>query len=385
MTLAPLPAWGELFSGLLNPPLSNDALAASWCRTGEEAFWFSCSAWSLAVVALWWQRVVQRERVTVWIPDFFCNASLVPLRGTGAQIVFYPVTDQMVPDLDACRHLAREHSPDIVVLVHYFGRPVPGEPIAAFCKEQGAWLVEDAVHVLRPVPGVGEVGDCVLYSPHKHLSIPDGAVLVVRGDGPGGVVSQLSAMHATCRSVLDAPGFSHRSVARWLVKRVLQRLGLRSWHRSIPSFQSEADIACIWIKHPKMSRLARCLLSGLLDNIDSVALLRQQNERQWDQALMQSSQTLYSIGLVSGENTPYLAVVVFDDATHAELMFLRWQRAGLPVTTWPDLPPEVLVNQNHHPIALHLRKTRVYLPVHQTLNSSQFAVCVQSLLKLKEV
>jgi hypothetical protein len=49
---------------------------------------------------------------------------------------------------------------------------------------QRAWLIEDAVHALRPVRGIGASGDFVLYSPHKHLPIPDGAVLVVRGDGP---------------------------------------------------------------------------------------------------------------------------------------------------------------------------------------------------------
>lgn len=381
LTLAPLPAWGDLFAALLSRSLPENALAAPWRRANEEAFWFSRSAWSLAIVARWRQRLAQRQGVTVWIPDFFCNSSLVPLRGMGARLVFYPVTNQMVPDLDACKDLAGEQSPDVFVLVHYFGQPVPVELVAAFCAEQGAWLVEDAVHVFRPISGVGEAGDCVLYSPHKHLPIPDGAVLVVRPDGPGELASQPLAtdtLRTVCHSVLDTKGWSHRTASAWLVKRVLQKFGLRP-HSSAGVFAAEAEPVAGAMTHPRMSSVSRRLLSCLLSSLDAVALRREQHGRDWGNVLALVNPTVTVVRPLPTQATPYLAGFVCVDLAQAEAVFLQWQRAGLPVTTWPDLPPEVMSHINVHRSAVALRHSRLYLPVHQGLNPRQIATCSRGL------
>ena len=37
---------------------------------------------------------------------------------------------------------------------------------------------------MLPEGNIGKIGDLVLYSPHKHLPIPNGALLVIRDDGP---------------------------------------------------------------------------------------------------------------------------------------------------------------------------------------------------------
>ncbi len=375
LTLAPLPAWGDLFAALLNPPLSDDALAAPWRRTGEEAFWFSRSACSLAVVARWRQRLAQRQDVTVWIPDFFCNAALAPLRSMGAQLVFYPVTNQMAPDLDACKDLASEKSPDVFILVHYFGQPIPVTSVAAFCEEQGAWLVEDAAHVLRPIPGVGEAGDCVLYSPHKHLPIPDGAVLVVRPDGPARLAKQDPASNALREifgAVLDSPGFSNQSALLWLFKRMLQRLGLRL-RQPVAAFRAEAESPVPEIAHPRMSSLARCLLSRLKDSLDAVARLREQHARDWGNVLSWANSAMTAVSPLPAAATPYLAGFTCVDSVQAEAVFLQWHQAGLPVTTWPDLPPEVMSRADVHRSAVALRHSRFYLPVHQNLSQCQIA------------
>lgn len=51
-----------------------------------------------------------------------------------------------------------------------------------------------------------------------------------------------------------------------------------------------------------------------------------------------------------------------------EVLLNKLQHTGLPVLTWPDLPPEVMSNAEVHQSAITLRHTRLYLPVHQTLN-----------------
>jgi len=383
LTSAPLPEWGDLFAAVLKFFVPEGPLAAPWCRPVDEGFWFSRSAWSMAAVARWRKELLPDEGVTVWIPDFFCNASLAPLRDMGARLVFYPVTDQMAPDLCACNDLARAQRPDIVVLVHYFGQPTLAEPISAFCQTHGAWLIEDATHVLRPVPGVGEVGDCVLYSPHKHLPIPDGAVLVVRPDGPARLAEQVQAMSVLRQisaRILDSAGSASRTAALWLVKRTLQRLGLRS-RRSVTVFNAEADPVVPGMVHPRMSTLAKRLLARLGDRLDAVARLREQRAQDWRDVLSWADPAS-AMDSFPVENTPYLASFVSGQEADARALFDRLQRAGIPAVTWPDLPPEVMNCAEAHRSAIALRHNRIYLPVHQTVDPIQILACGRSLLEL---
>lgn len=381
LTLAPLPQWRDLFSAALNSAAPDEVLAAPWCRSGDAAFWFSRSAWSLVMVARWRQKLLGKQDVTFWLPDFFCNASLAPLRETGANLVFYPITDQLTPDLVACNALADHHPLDFFLLVHYFGQATPIEPIAAFCEEKGAWLIEDATHVLRPIPGVGEAGDCVLYSPHKHLPISDGAVLVVRPNGPAKLAEHGQAMgvlsEGTC-AILDTPGYSNLVAVIWLLKRTLQRLGLRSRQLNTP-FRAEIEPSVPVIPHPRMSAMARRLLTRLQDQLAAVAGLREQNAQDWHHVLSWADPAS-PVTPQMGVATPYLAGFSCTQEAGTETLFKRLQRASLPVTTWPDLPPEVMKSAGAHQAAIELRHNRLYLPVHQTLSKVQILACGKNLL-----
>lgn len=373
MTLAPLPTVCALWAAHARPVLTGDALAAPWCRPGDIGMWFSRSAWSLLAIAEWRARVTGKMPVTIWLPDFFCNVALAPLREMGAQFLFYPVNDQLVPDLDACLNQASEHPPDLFVLVHFFGQPAPADQALALCRNVGGWLVEDAAHVLRPIPGVGEHGDCVLYSPHKHLVSPDGAVLVIRGDGPsqlGRDTRAITSLGEVVTALMARSAYSMQPVAIWLMKRILQLLGVR-YNKYAAPFWPDTGTGNLPLPHPRMSILAKRLLSVQHDILDEVAQLREQHCRIWQEALTGSGMTQPEMQSWSMLSTPYLAGFIGEDLIRAEACYVRWQHAGLPVLTWPDLPPEVLANPVHHESAQRLRQTRVYLPVHQSLSSVQ--------------
>jgi len=381
LTLAPLPTVDALLAALVRPMLQDDILAAPWCRPDDIGFWFSRSAWSLLVIAEWRTRVTGKKPITIWLPDFFCNAALAPLREIGAQLFFYPVSDQLVPDLDACHNQIKEVPPDLFVLVHFFGQPAPADQALALCRNVGGWLVEDAAHVLRPIPGVGEHGDCVLYSPHKHLVSPDGAVLVIRGDGPsqlGRDTKAMTLLGEVTTALMVRSAYSRRPVAIWLMKRVLQLLGVR-YNKHSTSFWPGIDTGNLPLPHPRMSILAKGLLSVQCDALDKVAQLRKQHCRIWQETLTGSGMIQPEMQSWSMSSTPYLASFIGKDPIRTEACYVRWQHAGLPVLTWPDLPPEVLADPVHHESALRLRQTRVYLPVHQSLSSAQISeTCIPS-------
>lgn len=385
LTLAPLPRLQDLARAAIRPQLQNAELTAPWTRAGDVAGILSRSAWSIALIALWRARLGAEGPVTIWVPDYFCNDALAPLRRAGVQLEFYPVLASTDPDVEICRAMLEHGAPDIVILVHYFGRPAAsGLAFRNLFESTGAWLVEDAAHVLRPIRGVGMLGDFILYSPHKHLPLPDGAVLVARRDGPsmlgeGGIAafgapetwpSQLGALVPLVNELAD-PGAS--ASVTWLARRLLQRLGARAPLNGFSPFAEDDAIGsreAPRLPVPGASTLALRLLGTLCRELGNVACRRQRHLMLWDTQLLDPANS--TLGLErcdrpdAREWTPYLACYRIP-AVGGPGTFASLKQSRLPVTTWPDLPPEVVADQNRHKVAWQLRHARLFLPVHQSL------------------
>ena len=338
----------------------------------KQSFWFSRSAWSLVAIVNCWQKVTGKTEPAFWIPGYFCNSSLKPLRSTHANLMFYPITAKMEPDYNACREMSKHNSPDIFLLTHYFGEPANAAKASEFCAHTGAWLVEDAAHVTIPIKGVGNQGDFVLYSPHKSLPIPDGALLVGRTNGPGR--KELSEFLATgfqeaCNGVIKEVGGKPGFPALWLVKRILQKFGARSLRVKQTDFGD--DDSETLIPHPRMTEVSRRLLSTLIYDLGSVRRQRRLRLELWNY-LLGNTPGLKPVRQTNKDQySPYMAGFECDSEAEAKALFGKIQHLGRPVTTWPDLPPEVIRNSEFHKEALRIRYHRLYLAVHQTLNLKQ--------------
>jgi lipid II:glycine glycyltransferase (peptidoglycan interpeptide bridge formation enzyme) len=370
ITQSPLPKVIDLLRIIFMLTPSIAQLSFSWRKSGEIVYWFSRTAWSLSVVAQWRQRISNVSSVTIWIPEYFCNESLAVLREMDVQLVFYPIDEYTQPSIKNFPIVTDENRPDIFLLVHYFGEPVSNtEAVVDFCSEHGAWLVEDAAHVLQPVPGVGESGDCVLFSPHKLLSIPDGAIFVVRKNGPSMFVQQPESLLLLDDIVKDLIPRQRRidlNTLTWMFKRTLQKVGVRIHHR-FPEFTYEPIDASI--KEPAgMTNLSKCLLLFETSKLTEYAQHRKNIVVEWEK-IFQSVFDAKDYEFISTSQTPYLACIQMKDHTSAESIYRLLHMSGVPVSTWPDLPPEVL--ENGQTYVNQLRSTRVYLPVHQTVSKPQ--------------
>ncbi|EQA36736.1 acetyltransferase (GNAT) domain protein [Leptospira inadai serovar Lyme str. 10] len=361
-TLAPLPDWRDLAKAVITARRSDVDLGSSWARSNDRSIWFSRSAWSLASIALWAKHIRKKDDIVVWLPDFFCNSSLQQLRLTGARLVFYPITEIREPDYRACRELVKEYDLDIFVIVHYFGKPHDVVLASEFCTTRNALLVEDAAHVLRPIKGVGERGDFILYSPHKHLAIPDGGLLLIRENGPSKLSfnqGEAQIFPQLCLKFFQDKSDTRSLSWKWLFKRILQKIGLRRYSRKIPNFFEDAEIASI--ASPVMSNLSKKLLTIAISRLGNISRKRIRLQKIWN--------TLCKETIVKSIDTwtPYLAEYKLETKEEAARIFVEWFKGGRPVSSWPDLPPEVLQNYHIHQEALYFRNTRLYLAVHQSL------------------
>lgn len=372
ITQVPLPEWGDIAKAFLGGSRKLENLFAPWIHPGDRCFPLSRSAWSMAVIARWRQRIRERPSITVWIPDFFCNESLSLLREMGTRLLFYPINDRGYPEWSNFPVVSEDNQPDLFLLVHYFGEPSPVDEAIAFCKRNKAWLLEDAAHVLMAVPGIGEAGDCVLYSPHKHLAIPDGALLVIRKNGPSALGLQddvLRVLREVYTNAVSGTRQLDRVAALWLIKRMLQKLGFRSWKKS-EHFGLVDQSGSAISEPPAMSILANRLLGFNIDRLPRLSAERARRAVDWER-LLRSLLLNGGFRFLPTTETPYLACVAADDQGAIESLYTWFQSVGLPVTTWPDLAPEVVSCANRHTAAMRFRQTRIYLPVHQSVSSQQ--------------
>ena len=122
ITKAPLPQWKHLLKVILDfDSVDDDKILAPWLKGEDFGFLLSRSAWSLSIIAQIRHLITQSE-VCVWLPDYFCNSSIAPLRELNTNLVFYPIHNDGSPNIKVCNELLNLHSkPDLFIAVHYFG------------------------------------------------------------------------------------------------------------------------------------------------------------------------------------------------------------------------------------------------------------------------
>jgi lipid II:glycine glycyltransferase (peptidoglycan interpeptide bridge formation enzyme) len=356
-------------------------LSASWKQSGEITYWFSRSAWSLFVVAQWKQQISKKSLVTVWVPEYFCNESLSLLRDMDVQLVFYPMDQFAQPSIEDFPIITDKNRPDIFLLVHYFGEPVLNASyFVDFCSEYGSWLIEDAAHVLQPIPGVGDFGDIVLFSPHKLLPIPDGAILLVRQSGPSNLDRQsrsLWLLDDIVKGLLPRQRQIDLTTLTWILKRSLQTTGIRM-RRRVPEFTFRPIQNAIKVP-VGMTKFSKCLLIYETSKLNEYAQHRKSILVEWGRIFQRIFDPM-DHKLKTTSHIPYLACLQMDDQASAESVYKMLQTLDLPVSTWPDLPSIVLKNSQTY--GNKLRNTRIYLPVHQSVTKSQLSHAAKRLLHL---
>ncbi|WP_036096935.1 lipid II:glycine glycyltransferase FemX [Leptospira weilii] len=364
--LAPLPSWKSLISAFSLKRIDEKSLSKTWMGPSDVSVWFSKSAWSLLAIAVWKQIHSDRKEITFWLPDYFCNSSLFLLRSKGVKFVFYPIQENREPDYAACKELAKNNTMDVFVLVHYFGKPSDTNRAFEFCRLRNAVLIEDAAHVLKPIKGVGEKGDFILYSPHKHLPIPDGAILVVRNSGPSKIVwdqQDEDRINEVLKKHYEQNGNTRFFLIKWFLKRLLQKLGFRNRKNSNLDFLNE--ISTQIVSYPFFSSFAKKMLNELAPRLNEIARTKIRIQKIWDEIL--SNRYQLHIDRKSAGWAPYLSEYSFDEIDTAKSMFQTLLKDELPVSTWPDLPSEIYDNPYYYSNAIRLRNSRLFLSIHQTL------------------
>lgn len=386
LTLSPLPDLKLLFRSFFTFNINYKKISSKWHKNDEVGIFFSRSSWSIAYIAYVRKRINPDKKIIVWIPDYFCNESLLQLRHIGVNLIFFPVNDEMKPIISSFPKLLENGKPDVLLFVHYFGNPTPAENIKEFCKNNGTWLVEDATHILRPIKAIGNLGDFVMYSMHKHLPIPDGAILILRKNGPSNLLNNQISLFSKPYVLSDftkylvknnlqihSKLFSNAKFFQWVLKKLIQKVSFFKFKSRLDDFYSNVQNPYISISPAKISKFSIKMLSHLIFDLDNIAQVKKENQKIFDYIV---GNNLFFKSNINNTDRPifdswdsYISGYFIKKGME-DLIYKEMIKNGLPVSTWPDLPPEVIFDKDKHISAWNLRHSRIYLSIHQGTNLS---------------
>ena len=148
-------------------------------KSGEHQFYLSRSSWSILSICIFRLKRLNQQSINLFLPNYFCNDPIPLLNQKNINLIYYEIDDQFEPDLQHLNNLSETFKPDIFLGVHYFGKPLASNDLKNFCIKNKCWYIEDATHCLKRDKVIGDQGDFVIFSPYKHLAIPNGAILIV--------------------------------------------------------------------------------------------------------------------------------------------------------------------------------------------------------------
>ena len=365
---APIPSLKVLWQSLFARLPKNEP----WRGLAKSVQFYSRGRWAIAegVTAILDKR--DKKNGQVWVPDYFCNEALIALRIKGISLHFYPIKNDLLPDWDKLElEVKKSCSPDVFILVHYFGFPNCLDEAKGFCDKHGAELLEDCAHLLLPVNGAGQ--NTAFFSPRKLLSLPEGGLLIMPYNG----LTQQALKFGTNKKL----------ILKWLALRLSQRMMLFmgiSWHRfrktAIHNLHNNPADQLSEKKRMFPDKYSLQLLGVMETDLDYVVQKRRGNYMRLLQAVDGIKRARRLFASLPDSVCPYTFPIILSEGRDAATRQLN--HLGIPASSWPDLPPEVLEKCDEHKTAIWLQKHILLLPVHQDLSDKQVQYMA---FKLREI
>lgn len=304
----------------------------------------------------------------VWLPDYFCNEGLTPLRGKKIVLRFYPVLRNLTPDWSTIENQIKINgAADIFVLVHYFGFLSPIEKAAEFCEKHKMILIEDAAHVLRPYKGMGK-NNMVIYSPRKLLSLPETGLLI-------------TPESLNCKQEIEKAEYGFLFVFKWVIKRFVQKLFSLlniNWH--IFKHKNNGDNITS-VSYPNLPRrLIVQMLACHEKKLTDYGNIRRRNYLRFLDAMKGLEGVKPLFKSLPDEIIPYMFPIIINN-NHFKIKD-ELENLGIPAGSWPDLPPEIFESSDNHKEAIWLNQRLLLLPVHQSLTINEIDYITISLRQI---
>ncbi len=321
-------------------------------KSGEHQFYLSRSSWSILSICIFRLKRLNQNSINVYLPNYFCNDPIPLLNQKSINLIYYEINDQFEPDIQNLNNLSETAKPDIFLGVHYFGNPLVSNFLKNFSIKNKCWYIEDATHCLKRDKIIGTQGDFIIFSPYKHLAIPNGAILIVRSDGPSKLnIEDYSNLNINEFLKVELKKFKFKKglikkdffiSIKWVIKKilllVLNEINLFSnYYKNI--YKKGLKLNYSERIYPyKISFISKHLMSRY--DLDKISILRVRNQNIFKEVLENKVKIHKNFNLKQNyfNHSPYLLPIILKtDEEACELI-----NKGLPIVKWPLYPKETL-------------------------------------------
>ena len=321
-------------------------------KSGEHQFYLSRSSWSILSICIFRLKRLNQKSINVFLPNYFCNDPIPLLNQMNINLIYYEIDYQFEPDLKNLNNLSETSKPDIFLGVHYFGNPLVSNFLKTFCVKNKCWYIEDATHCLKRDKVIGTQGDFVIFSPYKHLAIPNGAILIVRADGPSKLnIENYSSLNINQFLKVELKKFKFNRglikkdfflTFKWVIKKiilfVLNEINLFSNYYK-DTYKKGLNPNYFEKIYPhKISFISKHLM--LRYDLEKISRLRIRNQKFFIQILEKKLKihNKFNSKLNYFNHSPYLLPIILKSDDEAfELINI-----GIPIIKWPLYPKESL-------------------------------------------
>lgn len=363
MLTSPLPLWNDLI-GIKKKG------EAYW----KNIIWTSRSGISIRLIIEEYRKFVKRDLIYVWIPGFFCGETEADFSFPYVKIIHYPVTRTLDPDWKLIKSEYIDQEADVFLFVHYFG--VFHDPNAAkiFCRQRDAVLIEDCAHALYKYQKIGKTGDFALFSCHKLIPVPDGALIIANETEKENIHLIAKALNDRLKSDRNMS-----SMFFWRVKKAIQKIIKRNksyyYSRTEHYFIGEIGSSQSRIGISKYSRAVIDRYS--YEELKKIAYKRKENADLISYIVKKLDDNVENM-IPDNCECPYFSVFLLPEKGKGDQLIDGLQRMGFPVMHWPDLPLGVREETNMSMVR-QMSMDIIVVPIHQDIKPWDIAkkACVR--------
>lgn len=308
-------------------------------------------------------QLFNKKNVIIYLPDYFCDSTVEAFRENWMTLCYYPVNKNFEPNWKFVEKMKENNDGlDFFIFVHYFGMEKNVGQALDFCRRSKTILIEDCAHVLLAKGRISTKGDFVIFSPHKQLPLPDGAVLMYNEK------NETSELWEYVKQ-------NYRLLTRkkdnklWYVKKFIQKFvkvcRKVNYQRVVHVGSGDLNSQSIHQISKKSERILRKFYDYSV--LKKICQIRRDNLDTYNYLIQKVNSDIIALN-DSKTFSPYYAVYSLENVSNKEQISQILMSMGIMVLYWPDLPRDIENKKYSHEVSFKLSEDIIVIPIHQDIS-----------------
>lgn len=351
-----LPTWRQFFTRY------SARKSTSFDSESKKCLYLAESCMSISLILRAIKKATKKEKVIIWIPDYFCNQTVRSFDESWVQIIYYPIGEDLTPKWDCIKKMNENLYCDVFLFVHYFGKYKDISRAREFCNLKESILIEDCAHITCQMDKYGLKGDFAIFSPHKTLPIPDGAILHINENAGNKNITGIT--NSLIREYEALPIEDNHFI--WYMKKMIQKIF--HIHRK-SQYTQEVHFGIEYKQYHEPKKMSKhaynifCKYS--YEDFKRIAYIRRDNLQMINYYILQECADIEAL-MDETVYEPYFAVFSLKKVENKKEVMEKILKKGYMVLYWPDLPFELKESESAQD-AFRLSENIFMIPIHQDI------------------